>query len=177
MFKAKEIADFYIQLLNSIPDNSIDNLKLNKILYYAQGWSLIKNKTRLFEDDIQAWDYGPVIPDVYHTYKCCGKGPIVEPEDSFDESRLSGEELELLINVYMNYGKYTGWALKDMTHANGSPWSQVYEKGMNRIIPLDIIEKYFANEKLDTFDDNLAKIPVITSVPVQWDSAEDSVYD
>lgn len=177
MYKAREIANFYIQLLNSIPDNSIDNLKLNKILYYAQGWSLVKNGTPLFEDDIQAWDYGPVIQEVYHTYKCCGKGPIEEADTPFDESRLSSEELELLLSVYMNYGKYTGWALKDMTHAKGSPWSQVYEKGMNRVIPLEIIKVYFEKEKLDTFEDDLSRIPVITAIPAQWDSAEDAVYD
>lgn len=176
-FQAKEIASFYIQLLNSIPDNSIDNLKLNKILYYAQAWSLTKRGKPIFSDEIIAWDYGPVIPEVYHMYKCCGSNAIVEAEAPFDEGRLSGEELELLIDVYRNYGKYTGWALKDMTHKKGAPWSQVYKKDQNNVISHDSMMEYYSNKILETFDPDSLSIPVVTSIPDSWDSEEDSVYD
>ena len=176
-FKAKEIASFYIQLLNSIPDNYIDNLKLNKILYYAQAWSLVKLNKPLFEDEIQAWEYGPVIPDVYHTYKCCGKDPIREAEDSFDESNLSNEDLELLINVYRTYGQYTGWKLKEMTHRKHGPWDQVYQKEKNAVISLESIKSYFADKELDCFDPDKLNLPIITAVPAEWDSSEDSIYD
>mgnify|MGYP002624756445 FL=1 len=177
MYKAREIASFYIQLLNSIPDNYIDNLKLNKLLYYSQAWSLVKFSKPLFEDEIQAWDLGPVIPDVYHIYKCCGKNPIIEPEETFAESNLSSEEVELLIDVYRTYGKYTGWALKEMTHRPGGPWAQVYQKGMNRTISQESIKAYYAGETLDSFDLDKLNIPVITEVPAEWDTPEDSVYD
>jgi len=175
-YKAKEIASFYIQLLNSIPDNYIDNLKLNKILYYVQAWNLVKNGEPLFEDEIQAWDYGPVVPEVYQIYKCCGKSPIQEPEESFDESRLNSDELDLLIDVYRYYGKYTGWALKEMTHEKGSPWDQVYEKNQNKPISLGIMKEYFSDKTLDSFDPSKLNIPLITEVPAEWDSQEDDIY-
>ena len=177
IYKAKEIASFYIQLLNSIPDNYIDNLKLNKILFFAQAWSLVKTGQPIFEDEIQAWDYGPVVPDVYRIYKCCGKSPIEEAEESFDESNLDSDELNLLIDVYRNYGIYTGWALKDITHEKGSPWFQVYEKGKNRPIPQDMMKAYYSGKKLDTFDPSQLDIPVITAIPLAWDSPEDAAYD
>lgn len=78
-FKALDIANLYIDLANSIPGDYIDNLKLNKICYYAQAWCCVKLGHPLFDDEIQAWDYGPLIPDVYHTYKICGDCRIANP--------------------------------------------------------------------------------------------------
>lgn len=173
---ALDIANFYIQLVHSLPDNSIDNLKLNKLLYYVQGWSLNRLGGVMFQDEIQAWDFGPVIPAVYHRFKTYGARSIEAPEEDFDESRLSTEELELLIDVYRYYGKYTGWALKEMTHESGSPWDLVYEQNKNRIIPVESIKSHFAKGKLPTFKVEELSIPVIKSIPVAWDSAEDAVY-
>lgn len=175
-YKALEIANFYIQLLSSMPENQVDNLKLNKLLYYVQGWSLVRLGRPLFSDAIQAWDFGPVEPEVYHTFKCCGKNEIEEPSDTFDESRLSGDELELLIDVYQRYGRYTGWALKEMTHEKGGPWDIVYKKGENNVISLDKIKCYFEKDELPTFDTVHLNIPIVTELPKEWDSPEDSIY-
>lgn len=176
-YKAIEIADFYIQLINSIPDNTIDNLKLNKLLYYVQGFSLVKLGYPMFDENIQAWDYGPVIPEIYHVFKCCGKNSIEEPTTPFDESRFSTEELNLLIDIYNEYGKYTGWALKNMTHEKGSPWAQVYEKNQNKVITKKSIEEYFKNLTLPSFTVDNLNIPTVTELPAAWDRKEDSIYD
>ena len=176
-FKAMDIANFYIKLAKEIEDDSFDNLKINKMLYFAQAWALVKLGHPIFSDSIQAWDYGPVIPDVYRAFKCCGSMPIDSPIDDFDETELSTEELELLLDVYRNYGQFTGLALKNMTHIMGSPWNQVYEKGMNKVIPNDLIQAYFKDKSLDSFDIDSLNIPVITEVPASWDSPEDSIYD
>ena len=176
-YSALEIANFYIQLLNSLPDNYIDNLKLNKLLFFAQGWSLAKLGHPIFEDRILAWEYGPVIPNVYHTFKCCGKNHIEEPSDPFDEKRLDSDEIELLVDVYSNYGRYTGWALKNMTHEKGTPWELVYKKGQNADISQEEMKAYFSNQKLDTFNIDSVDIPIIEAIPLAWDSEGDSVYD
>ena len=175
-YKAIDIANIYIRLANDIQNDFMDNLKINKLLYYAQGWSLAKFGIPLFDEKIEAWDYGPVVPEVYHAFKCCGKDPINEPQDIFDESRLSTDELELLVDVYNAYGKYTGWALKEMTHEKGSPWHQVYEKGKNNIICNDMIKAYFEKQSLETFDVDSINLPEITQIPVGWDSQEDNIY-
>ena len=172
-FTAVEIANFYIQLLNSIPDNSIDNLKINKLLYYVQGWSLVRLGHPMFDDEIQAWDYGPVIPTVYHIYKCCGKSPIEEPSEAFDEKRLSPKELELLIDVYTQYGRYTGWALKDMTHVKGGPWDQAYRPKANCRIDLNTMKDYFLGQEMPTFEVDMTKLDIVKAVPASWDTEED----
>ena len=174
--KAIDIANMYIRLANDIQDDSMDNLKINKMLYYAQGWSLVKLGRPMFEDEIQAWDYGPVIPNVYHVFKCCGKSTIMAPQDIFDESRLSTEELELLIAVYTAYGRYTGWALKEMTHEKGGPWDKVYQRGKNNKIDNISIKKYFENLSLEVFDPDDIRLPEISEIPLSWDNSEDDIY-
>lgn len=178
MFRALDIASFFIQLANSIPDDSIDNLKLNKLLYYAQGQALSVLGKPLFEDEIEAWELGPVVSNVYHTYKCWGNSPINEANESFDERLLSAEELNLLVDVYSRYGKYTGIALKDMTHVDGAPWKNVYVRNCNKVIPNDSIKDYFDKyEKIKTLKLKFSEEDIITAIPLNWDSEEDKVYD
>lgn len=171
-----DIANFFVQLACDLQDGSMDNLKVNKMVYYAQAWSIAKNKRLLFDEDIQAWDYGPVIPSVYHAYKSCGKNSIAEPQEHFDESRLSAEDLELLIDVYQTYGKYTGRALIDMTHSPDEPWKHVYRYGQNNPISVSLLRDFFSKKSLKSFDIDKLNMPVITEVPLSWDSEEDAVY-
>lgn len=177
-FSAMEIANFYVQLVETIPGDSIDNLKLNKILYYAQGWSLALFDRPLFEDKIEAWEYGPVIPEVYRAYKVCGRRSIEDPENSFDESILSTDELNLLIDVYTNYGQYTGVALMNKTHEPGTPWSRVFEEGKNKEINQKDIAEYFKKRKgtFERFHADELNMPMVSAAPLEWDSPEDSVY-
>ena len=63
------------------------------------------------------------------------------------------------------------------THEKGSPWFQVYEKGKNRPIPQDMMKTYYSGKTLDTFDPSQLDIPVITAIPLAWDSPEDAAYD
>lgn len=176
-FSALQIANFYIQLVNSIPDDSIDNLKLNKLIYFAQGHSLSKLGEPLFSDVFEAWDFGPVVPEVYHSYRCCGRNPIVDPSESFDESLLSSEELSVLVDVYSNYGKYSGIALKDMTHMDGTPWKKVYVKGNNVKIPNEMIKEYFNHDdSFKSFEIDTEKAEIVSKIPANWDSEEDEIY-
>ena len=64
-----DVADFFIDIANKNTDDTLTNLKLNKLLYYAQGEYLARTGKPLFDDEIQAWDYGPVVPVIYYKYK------------------------------------------------------------------------------------------------------------
>lgn len=174
--KAIDIANFFIQLAESINDNSIDNLKLNKMLYYAQGHCLAKYNRKLFDDEIQAWEYGPVVPEVYRSFKCCGSNSIQETSQTFDESKLTSDILDLLMDVYNAYGKYTGLALKEMTHQKGGPWDKVFERGKNHIISTDDMADYFKHEELKEFTLKITPDSIITQIPNSWDSEGDEAY-
>ena len=154
---AIDVALFYIDLFNKDNKYIITNLKLNKLLYFAQGWYLSKYNEPLFGEQIEAWNLGPVVPSVYQAYKPLGKKHIMidRDEDSFDESKVSAEQLELLIDVYNYYSKYSANELVDMTHVKDSPWDKVYVKNENKVIPNELIKEYFSTQK---------KIPSISDI-------------
>ena len=77
--KSIEIAHTFVNRFGSILD--LTNLKLNKLVYYAQVESIRRTGNLLFDDAIEAWQYGPVEPLVYHTFKKYGRG-IVAPDPS-----------------------------------------------------------------------------------------------
>ena len=145
MCKASDVANFFIGLSLSDSEDYITNLKLNKLMYYAQGWSLARLGKPLFQNDIQAWKYGPVIPAIYHDYKNCGNSPITVIDESYSNDVFSGKQYSLLLDVYGEYGKYTARALTSLTHRPGTPWSRFYEEGRNAIIPKEALKEYFSS--------------------------------
>ena len=115
----------------------ITNLKLQKLLYYAQGVYLGLYGKPLFDEEIEAWKHGPVVPEVYRCYKRFGPNGINEftPPDC----NFTPEELDVLEWVKANFGQYTAWKLRDMTHEE-KPWK---ETGPSNIISKQLIEQYF----------------------------------
>lgn len=121
----------------------ISNLKLQKLLYYAQGSFLAVTDHPLFDDEIVAWQHGPVVERVYREYKNNGANGIPFDED-FDFSKFSKEENDLLEEVYDTFGQYSAWKLRNMTHEE-RPWRETKQ---NSVISLQIIKDYFKQEYL-----------------------------
>ena len=121
----------------------ITNMKVNKLVYFAQAWSLAKFNTKLFDEDIEAWEQGPIIPSVYKAFRPCGSKNIEMTIGEYDESIFTSEQLNFLADIALTYGKYTTSALRNISHQPGSPWAQVYEKKKNNIITLESMKKYF----------------------------------
>lgn len=121
----------------------ISNLKLQKLLYYAQGCFLAVTDQPLFGDAIVAWQHGPVVESVYHQYKKNGAEGIFFDED-FNFSDFTDDENDLLTEVYNVFGQYSAWKLRNMTH-NEAPW---LETAQNEVIPIEKIREYFKREYL-----------------------------
>ena len=121
------------------------SLQLNKLTYIAHGWSLAIHNRPLIVDDIQAWEYGPVVPVLYYQFeKYAGEVvPVVQVEDV---KSISSDDKALLDKVIDVYGKYSGMELSAMTHQDGTPWSMVWKRGTKKIIPNDIIKSYYINK-------------------------------
>ena len=66
MLKAIDVANFFVDLANSDPDDCMTNLRVNKLLYFAQAWSVVRRNKPLFEEDMQAWKYGCLL----YTSRC-----------------------------------------------------------------------------------------------------------
>lgn len=149
-FLCKNIAEMKINLSYEDGYEGITNLKLQKLLYYAQGIYLSLNNKPLFAEPIEAWKHGPVVQAVYQEYKNFGRENI---EISFDESveqiinkigndKNACEALEL---TYNNFAIYTAWQLRNMTHEEDSPWHKTYYLYDTDIISNDLIKEYFSN--------------------------------
>ncbi len=132
-------------LSKACPDcgDEISNLKLQKLLYYMQGFHLACFDTPLFDDEIEAWMYGPVVPAVYELYKENGSKGISCPEG--DVIALTSEEEEDIFNqVYDAYGQFSAFKLMEMTHIE-EPWKST-QVGIGNVISKDKIKKYFLTQ-------------------------------
>jgi len=97
----------------------LTNLKLQKLLYYAQAWYLALKDRPLFQEDMQAWVHGPVLPSQYHRFKDFQWKPIVQ-DVARPAITVAGVEAHLneVIDVF---GTETAVALELMTHRE-RPW-------------------------------------------------------
>ncbi len=172
-----DAANFFVDIVNRSEDDQITNLRLNKLLYFAQGCCLSRLGRKLFDDEIEAWDYGPVVPSVYRKYKVCGKSPIRTVDDDYDPRGFSEEECQILLDVMREYGKYMSSELVTITHRKGSPWSQAKERRSGVIDP-ESIREYFARHPIPSFNESIAKIPVADKLPADWyDPEEDGEWE
>ncbi|NJN76126.1 MAG: SocA family protein [Synechococcaceae cyanobacterium RL_1_2] len=145
MYQASDIAKYFIHYANLEEDSLVTNLKLQKLLYYSQGFSLAIFDQPLFEENIEAWQYGPVVPDIYHEYKVHGRNPLPEPSD-FNPETIDNEARDLVDEVYSVFGKYTGTVLANLTHQE-RPW---FSTEQNQIISHDLMRDYFKGQLINT---------------------------
>lgn len=128
----------------------ITQMKLQKMLYFAQGIHLVTNNLEpMFDDKFQAWQYGPVIPIIYHEYKLYGNRPIMDTDWVSSVSKKSHEienSTMKSIDVAWNVTKeISAVKLSNWTHAQDSPWKKYYIPGVNDIIiPNEDIAQYFS---------------------------------
>lgn len=141
VYSADTIAKWFLyyndKILETEDTDLISNLKLQKLLYYAQGCSLALNNQPLFNENIVNWEHGPVVEEIYHKYKINGSRGIEYARD-YDYS-IDKDTESLLKEVYNVFGKYSAWGLRNMTHEE-DPWKNTVR---NEIIPQEVIKKYF----------------------------------
>jgi len=113
MAKAHDVAAYIISRIRHI-----DAMKLQKLLYYSQAWSLVWDGRPLFSDKIEAWANGPVVRDVFKVYQ--GQYKIARAKTG-DASALKAVEKETVDAVLEHYGKKTGFFLSELTHRE-RPW-------------------------------------------------------
>jgi uncharacterized phage-associated protein len=140
MYTVKEISSYFLSLSDPESGEGITHLKLQKLCYYAQGFHLAMFDVPLFLDHIEAWQHGPVIPNLYREYKSQGDQAI-QPH-SIELSRYSDAIRSFLDEIYETYGQFSAWKLRDMTH-NEIPWIQASENPTSDIISNDTMKDYF----------------------------------
>lgn len=138
-YPAIQIANELLRLAEEGVGELMTNLKLQKMLYYQQGFHLAYFGTPLFEEEVEAWMYGPVIPSVYHKYEENGRNGILS--DPTIDCNMTEDEWRLFCKVYDIYGKYSAEGLIDMTH-NEAPWRNT-PTGKGNVISKQLMMEYF----------------------------------
>ena len=145
-YSAQTIAKWFVAWAEADDDGegNLTNLKLQKLLYYAQGHYLAQHGEPLFDDRIQARKHGPVVASVYQQWKSDGAQELHLPDDdTFEFSDVDEDTTKFLLDVWNRYGSLAAWRLRDMTHEE-PPWRDVYKPGeAGTVIDQKAMQKYF----------------------------------
>ncbi len=161
---AKAVANYFINLSKSTRVK-ISHLKLQKLVFFSHCWYLALKDDPLVEDEYaEAWEYGPVFPTIYHHFKHLGPLPIenfavdktidknfneqitmpVLPEDNY--------VFKVLNRIWEVYGDKSGGVLSELSHAEGSPWSEtrrITKNKRNANISNEVIKEIY-KKRLDS---------------------------
>lgn len=139
MRKAKSVANYVIAYGMKI-GHPVSNLQLQKILYYIQVYFLKKKGIPFFKDEIEAWQFGPVIPTVYYQYAAFGPAPItmfktpkidLEQEEKIELEQIVREKTILSL-----------WDILADIHKKGKAWDMYYKVNERNVIPKKAMELY-----------------------------------
>ena len=131
-----DIANYFLFKSQEDDQELLSNLKLQKLVYYSQGLHLVLFNEPLFEEEIYAWTYGPVVPDLYHAYKGYGASGIPADEE-FSPSSIESETIELLDEIYEAFGQFSALHLMRLSHSDQC-W---IDAGIDNIISWDAMHK------------------------------------
>jgi uncharacterized phage-associated protein len=152
-YDALSIANYFLERARLLGE-SLDHMKVQELVYLANGEHIAIKGQPLINDQVEAWRYGPVIPSLHHAFHPPGDPPfdlpatyLVPPGLEVRLEVTSPEAIEdvvptidapsapdhdfvraLLDRVWQTYGSYTGIELSNMTHEPGSPWDQINTK-------------------------------------------------
>lgn len=139
------VADVAVYILNA--HGPMTAMKLQKLVYYSQAWSLVWDSKPLFDDTIEAWANGPVCPALYHLHT----GEFLLDKKAMDlhgkQAALTQSEVETVASVLASYGDKSPQWLSDLTHKE-APWldarkdKRAGERGNTVISPAAMAEYY-----------------------------------
>ena len=150
-YLATHIANYFLWRADEEGIEDMTTVKLIKLVYFSYGWNLAIFDKKLFNERIEAWRYGPVIPSIYHEFKKFGASkikryaidvaidtgdktyPVVDEDD---------ENTLLVLNAVWNiYKDKNGSVLSNITHEKSSPWEHAYAQGQSTSLEDDEISK------------------------------------
>lgn len=144
-YKALDIAKKLICLAQNDEPNGgelLTNLKLQKLLYYQQGFHLAFFGTPLFEESVESWMYGPVVPSVYDEYSKYGSASIPVTTEAIT---LTDDEERLFTEVFDAYREFSAIGLMNKTHSE-RPWIEAVPHDRGTVISQDSMKAYFVTQ-------------------------------
>lgn len=138
MYSVLDVCKYVIYYSNK-KNYAISNLRLQKILYFIQAYFLRIKKKPCFKEPMEAWDFGPVVPEAYHHYKVFGASEIINYKDPcIDFAKSDKTIIEDVINLL---SKYTTTQLVAMTHSQ-YPWKKNYVPYASNEISISDLQRF-----------------------------------
>lgn len=134
-------------------DWTLTHLQIQKILYLCHMYKLMltEGKEGLFRGEpFQAWNYGPVIPEVYHEVKMFGAEPVLDIFGHINIRIANQDDKQFIKRIGAPMGEFSASDLVGMTHRPGGAWDRCFKPGRNVPIP----DEYIYQEVLDTMSDS-----------------------
>lgn len=146
-----DVANYFLVLVDREAGDTLTQLKLQKLIYFAQGISLALLKKPLFDEAIEAWEHGPVVRSLRKAFGNLKDGPIPLPGE-MDFDIYTNRQKALIYKIYTTYGEHSASFLRNLSHTH-SIWQQALRNPKNQIIEKDKIQKFFESEvkELDDF--------------------------
>lgn len=118
---AEVVARYFLHIASMVEEATpLTHLQLQKLLYYGQGWCLAMHDRPLFDGTIQAWRHGPVVREVFPKFADFA-GNAIPWSESRDDGTLGKDDREVIEMVWLRYGRFSAWRLRQMTHTE-PPW-------------------------------------------------------
>lgn len=143
MADARVVSNKFVELAENAND-TLTPMQILKLVYIAHGYHLGIFGTPLIDNRIEAWKFGPVIPDLYHSIKHFRDKPVKAAiHEGIDP--LGKNESVFVREVYEAYKGIDGITLSNLTHKAGTPWATVYSRYITNIpIPDDLIQHHYS---------------------------------
>jgi|AntRauTorcE11898_2_1112593.scaffolds.fasta_scaffold05951_4 uncharacterized phage-associated protein len=121
-YNASEIASWFVARARE-NERVLSIMELLKYVYIAQGWHLEMHDQPLFLNKIEAWKYGPVVPDVYKKFRQA-ESYFVDERQAAPVEHLDASTKHLLEQIYSKYGHLSPFRLSEITHEKDGPWDE-----------------------------------------------------
>ena len=142
MADARTVANRFLELARE-QGRSLTPMQVVKLVYIAHGWMLALTGRPLIPQPVEAWQYGPVVRDVYNGVRSYGRGPVQAamwaPQETLDH-----QENDMVGQVFRLYGNMDAISLSNITHMPETPWAQTYRpRSFGTVIPNDLIAAHY----------------------------------
>lgn len=148
-YDARAVANYFLTLAKR-EGKTLDPMGIQKLVYFAHGWHLAIFDAPLIQQRVEAWEYGPVISDIYQAFREFGPNAITRPAKKFEFDPITGVVLEsiptisesaddtqdtraLIERVWQSYKHLTSIQLSNLTHLPGSPWTIARQQNRREI--------------------------------------------
>ncbi|WP_341792630.1 Panacea domain-containing protein [Rickettsia endosymbiont of Ceutorhynchus obstrictus] len=143
-----DVANYFLVLIDREAGDIITQLKLQKLIYFAQGIHLALFDKPLFNEEIEAWEFGPVAPKLRIPFGNLKRVPIPAPGE-MDFDIYTEQQKHFIYKIYSIYGEISAHRLSDLTHMH-SIWQEAIERKDTTITKQEM-HKFFQKFFTDTY--------------------------